>query len=226
MGTMTAAISSAFAWVGTAIAAVLAATGYGGVVVLMALESAGIPIPSEVIMPFAGSLAAQGSLDVWLVALAGAAGCVVGSVGAYLVGARAGRGLLERHGRWLLITRHDLDLADRWFARHGGASVFWGRLLPIVRTYISFPAGIARMPFGRFVLYTFLGSLPWTGGLAFAGYVLRENWGAVKPYFHVLEMVVAALLTAGFAWWVWRHVRLRRRGSARRSGPEPRESEG
>ncbi len=222
MGSIASGVSAAFGWVGSAIATLIAAIGYGGVVLLMAVESAGVPIPSEVIMPFAGSLAALGRLDVWLASLAGAAGCVVGSVGAYFIGAYGGRAFLERHGQWLLITRRDLDVADRWFSRHGAASVFWGRLMPIVRTYISFPAGISRMPFGRFVLYTFLGSLPWTGGLAYAGYVLGENWDAVKPYFHAAEVVVTVLLLAAAAWWVWRHLRLRKaeRGERVQGPPE------
>src|SRR3990167_3752792 len=125
------------------IIATISALGYGGIILLMAIESANIPLPSEIIMPFAGFLVAGGELNLWLVALAGAVGCVAGSFFSYFLGSWGGRPLIEKYGRWILVSHHDLDLADRWFKKYGEITVFVGRLLPIVRTFISFPAGIA-----------------------------------------------------------------------------------
>lgn len=202
-------VGAVAAWVGGTVTGIIASLGYLGVVLLMAIESCGVPLPSEVVLPFGGAQAEAGRLSVWLVAVAGAVGCVVGSAAAYLIGAHGGREFLEKHGRWALITRSDLDRADRWFERHGGASVFWARLLPVVRTYISFPAGIARMRWTPFLLYTFVGSLIWSAGLAWAGFTLGENWEAVKPYAHRVEIGVAALLVVGVVWWVVKHRRRR-----------------
>src|SRR5437764_11057819 len=139
-------MTSVSAW----IVGVIATTGYGGVVLLMAIESACIPLPSEVIMPFSGYLVYTGRFNLWLVALAGAVGCVVGSMVAYWVGRVGGRPLIEKYGKYVLISRRDLDLADRWFARYGEVIVFASRLLPVVRTFIAFPAGVARMNLTRF----------------------------------------------------------------------------
>ncbi|MDP2936414.1 MAG: DedA family protein, partial [Dehalococcoidia bacterium] len=145
--------------------------GWYGVVLLMAIESANIPVPSEVIMPFSGwMLIRDKGLDAWYVILAGfygALGCTIGSVVSYRVGAWGGRPLVERYGKYVLVSRHDLDLADRWFARWGDWAVFVARLLPVVRTFISFPAGISRMSFGKFTVLSFLGSFPWSLGLAY-----------------------------------------------------------
>jgi len=186
---------------------VISALGYFGVVLLMAIESANIPLPSEIIMPFAGYLVYRGEFNLWLVGLAGAAGCVVGSVISYWLGARGGRPLVERYGKYILISRHDLDLADRWFTRYGEAAVFVGRLLPVVRTFISFPAGIARMKFGRFVAYSFFGSLPWTIALAYIGLKMGESWDTLGGYFHRADWVILALILIGGGWWVWRRAR-------------------
>lgn len=146
--------------------------GYFGVGALMAIESACVPLPSEVIMPFAGFLVAQGKFSLIGVALAGALGCVVGSVVAYAVGIWGGRAFIEKYGKYVLISHHDLALADRFFNKYGSAAIFFSRLLPVVRTFISLPAGIAKMNFSRFVIYTFLGSLPWCLALAYVGMVL------------------------------------------------------
>src|SRR5215471_3594586 len=135
------------------IVTIISTLGYGGVVLLMAIESACIPLPSEIIMPFAGYLVSIGQLNLWLVAVAGAVGCVLGSLVAYWVGMYGGRPLIEKYGRYILISRHDLDLADRWFNRHGEIIVFTSRLLPVIRTFIAFPAGVARMNLARFVVY-------------------------------------------------------------------------
>ncbi len=181
--------------------------GYGGIVLLMGIESACIPLPSEVIMPFAGSLVSLGVFTLWGVALAGALGCVAGSIPAYYAGLYGGRRFLQRYGRWVLISAHDLELADRMFARHGDWIVFASRLLPVVRTFIAFPAGVVRMNMPRFIVYTFAGSLPWCWVLAWAGKKLGDNWTAIKPWFHRFDVVIGMVIVVGAVWWVWRHVK-------------------
>ena len=179
--------------------ALIAAGGYPAILALMALESACLPLPSEIIMPFAGYLAATGRFSLAGVALAGALGCNLGSALAYWLGAHLGRDLILHHGRYLLISPHDLTLAERFFARFGAPSVFLGRLLPVIRTFIALPAGIGRMRQLPFHLYTFLGSLPWCLGLAYAGARLgvalgHATWLATA--LHIADaLVLLALLT-------------------------------
>ena len=192
------------------IIATISLLGYSGIVLLMAIESACIPLPSEIIMPFSGYLVSTGQMNLWLVALAGAVGCVLGSLVAYWVGSKGGRPLIEKYGRYLLVSRHDLDMADRWFATHGEIIVFVSRLLPAIRTFIAFPAGVARMNLKRFVIYTFAGSLPWCLGLAYVGQKLGEKWNrddTLKTWFHRFDFLIgiAAVLLVG--WWIWRHVK-------------------
>ena len=192
------------------IVATISALGYWGIVLLMAIESACIPLPSEIIMPFAGFLVSRGQMNIWFVGLAGAVGCVLGSMVAYWAGMYGGRPLAEKYGRYVLLSRHDLDIADRWFARYGEAIVFTARLLPAIRTFIAFPAGVARMNIPKFIFYTFAGSLPWCLGLAYVGQKLGEQWNkdeTLKTWFHRFDFLIgiAGLLVAG--WWVWRHVK-------------------
>ena len=182
--------------------------GYGGVVLLMAIESANIPLPSEIIMPFSGFLVAKGELNLYLVALAGAFGCVVGSIFSYWLGVIGGRPLVEKYGKYILISHHDLDLADRWFQKRGEITVFIGRLLPVVRTFISFPAGIAKMHFWRFIIYSFLGSLPWALALAYIGQKMGENWENIRGYFRGFDYVVLIIIVLVIVWWVWRHLKI------------------
>lgn len=181
--------------------------GYAGIVLLMAIESACIPLPSEIILPFSGYLVFRGEMNLWLVALAGAFGCVLGSLVAYYVGRFGGRQLVERYGRYVLISQRDLALADHWFARHGDITIFVGRLLPVVRTFIALPAGIAGMEIKRFVLYTFAGSFLWSLGLAEIGVKLGENWDTLGPYFHRFDVVIVAVLALGAGLYVYRHLR-------------------
>lgn len=181
--------------------------GYGGIVLLMAIESACIPLPSEIIMPFSGYLVSTGEMNLWLVALAGAVGCVLGSLVAYFAGAWGGRPLVEKYGKYILISYHDLDLADRWFQRYGDITIFIGRLLPVIRTFIAFPAGVARMNLWRFSLYTFIGSFLWSIGLAWVGMKLGDNWNTLGVYFHRFEVAIGIVLFLGIAWYIWRHVR-------------------
>ena len=192
------------------IIATISALGYFGVVLLMAIESACIPLPSEIIMPFAGYLVYAGRFNLWWVGVAGAVGCVVGSLIAYWVGMYGGRPLIEKYGRYVLVSRHDLDLADRWFARYGEIIVFASRLLPVIRTFIAFPAGVARMNLTRFVIYTFAGSLPWCLGLAYVGQILGEQWDkndTLKSWFHRFDFVIGIIGVLAVGWWVWRHIK-------------------
>ena len=198
------------------IVATISTLGYSGVVLLMAIESACIPLPSEIIMPFSGYLVSRGEMNIWLVGLAGAFGCVVGSMVAYWVGMYGGRPLIEKYGRFVLISHHDLDLADRWFAKYGEVIVFVSRLLPAIRTFIAFPAGVARMNVPRFIIYTFAGSLPWCIGLAYVGQKLGEQWDKdprLKTLFHRFDFVIGILIVLAVAWWIWRHMRHARRTS-------------
>ena len=181
--------------------------GYAGVVALMAIESACVPLPSEIIMPFAGYLVSTGRFSLLAVATAGALGCNVGSTLAYLVGVYGGRPLVERWGHYILLSRKELDRVDAFFRRYGPATVFIGRLLPVVRTFISLPAGIARMPFWKFQLYTFIGSWPWCFLLAYVGLKLGEAWDkspALKRVMHSLDIVVLAAIVLAAVWYAMR----------------------
>lgn len=186
---------------------VISALGYSGVALLMAIESANIPLPSEVIMPFSGFLVAQGQMNLWLAGLAGAIGCLLGSSLSYWIGSVGGRPLIEKYGKYILISHHDLDLADGWFKKYGEITVFVGRLLPVVRTFISFPAGISKMNFWRFSFYSFIGSLPWCILLAYIGEKMGENWDSLRKYFHSFDWAILSLIVLGIIWYVWRHIR-------------------
>lgn len=192
---------------------VISSLGYGGVLLLMAIESACIPLPSEIIMPFSGYLVFKGEMTLWGVAVAGAIGCVVGSIPAYYLGMYGGRPLVEKYGKWVLFSHHDLHMADRWFARHGELIIFIGRMLPAVRTFIAFPAGIAGMHMGRFILYTFAGSLLWCWLLAYAGMKAGENWESLKVYFHQFHLVIVFAGAVFMVWYVRRHLKALKRHS-------------
>jgi membrane protein DedA with SNARE-associated domain len=190
------------------IIAVISKTGYLGVLILMGIESACIPLPSEIIMPFAGYLAYTGRFSLLWAATAGALGCNIGSVVAYEIGYFGGRPLVERYGSYFLLSRHDLEWADRFFLRFGSAAVFIGRLLPVIRTFIALPAGIAHMNRVRFHLYTFAGSWPWCFALAWAGMKLGERWHTdprLAQWLHRLDAVILAALVAAAAWFLWSH---------------------
>ena len=185
----------------------ISSLGYGGIVLCMTIESACIPLPSEIIMPFSGYLVTTGRFTLWGVALAGAVGNVFGSWIAYWLGWKGGRPLAEQLARWRVIRIEEYDRADAWLKRHGLAVAFWARLLPIVRTFISFPAGAARVPIGRFTLYTFLGALPWSLGLAYIGVLFREHWDKIRTYWRGLDLVVVLALVTLFAIWLYHHLR-------------------
>ena len=200
------------------ILAVIAALGYGGIVLCMTIESACIPLPSEIIMPFSGYLVTTGRFTLWGVVLAGAIGNVFGSWIAYWLGAKGGRPLAQRLARWRIIRIEEYDRADGWLKRHGLSVAFWTRLVPIVRTFISFPAGAARVPFWRFSLYTFLGSAIWALALAYVGVVFREHWDRIREYWRGFDLLVVLTLGALFLLWLRSHFRSTHEAST----PEPR----
>ena len=183
--------------------------GYLGVFFLMLLESCGIPMPSEIIMPFSGFLVAEGKMNFWAVSFVGAFANLAGSLIAYWIGLKGGRALIEKWGKYILISKRDLDLADRWFMRFGNLTVFFGRLLPVVRTYISFPAGVAKMEIKRFSLYTFAGALPWSILFTWLGVKMGDNWEQIREKLHNFDLAIVALIIIGIAWYVWRHIKHR-----------------
>jgi membrane protein DedA with SNARE-associated domain len=211
-------ISSILLALAAFIKVVISSLSYPGIVLLMAIESACIPLPSEVIMPFSGYLVyAHRFTSLWLVATMGAIGCNLGSVLAYEIGAYGGRPLIEKYGKYVLLSAHDLELAEHFFQRYGSITVFLGRLLPVIRTFIALPAGIARMPRGRFHFYTFAGSWPWCWVLAYVGLKLGERWDSdprLKLWFHRFDAVIVVVLLLAVAWFVRSHVRNRIRNAA------------
>lgn len=189
------------------------AVGYLGVLIAMAIESAMIPLPSELILPYAGFLVSdpsqlepltKGPWSFWIVVIAGTIGNTVGSLIAYAIGAWGGRPFLERYGRYLLIRHHEIELAERFFDRYGSATAFFSRLLPIVRTFISFPAGVARMPLGRFIAYSTAGAFLWSILLVYAGTVLGANWEDIRHALQPFDLAIAVavvVLVVGFIWF-------------------------
>ena len=189
------------------ILATISGWGYAGIVLCMTIESACIPLPSEIIMPFSGYLVSTGRFSLAGVTLAGAFGNVLGSWIAYWMGMKGGRPLAMQIARWRIIRIEEYDRADRWLQKHGLQVAFWTRLLPIVRTFISFPAGAARVPFWRFTLYTFLGSIPWALGLAYVGVLLGAHWHDIKKFWRGFDLVVVGGLAVLFGIWLYHHFR-------------------
>jgi len=187
--------------------------GYPGVVILMALESCNIPIPSEVILTFAGLLVHKGIFNFHLAALAGAVGCVLGSMPSYALGAWGGRPFLEKHGKWLLLTTHDLEDAERWVAKYGDWAFFFCRMLPIVRTFISLPAGILRERFGPFVLYTFLGSWIWSYALVWVGVKFGQHTEVFKKIWHDFDALIIGICLILGVWYIYHHIKRFRKSS-------------
>lgn len=182
-------------------------SGYFGIFILSVLESAAVPIPSEVVVPFSGFLAAQGRFAFWvLVALVSLAN-LVGGIGIYWISRLLGRALLERFGKYILISRHELDEAERLFQKHGSKFVFAGRLLPVIRTFISIPAGVAKMNFLKFSFYTYFGSLPWNFALALIGFKAGKNWDILLPYFRKFDFVIIGVGIFLVGWYIYRHIK-------------------
>jgi len=186
---------------------VIAALGYPGVVLLMGLQTAAIPLPSEVIMPFAGFLVASSHFSVIGLALAGAVGSVLGAWITYALGFYGGRPLVLRYGRFVLLHEHDLELTENFFKKFGVLSIFLGQLLPIVRTFISIPSGLAQLPFVRFSISVFVGSFIWSYVLAFVGSRLGEHWSSLQVYFHKFDLLIIGLVIVVGGFWVYRHVK-------------------
>jgi membrane protein DedA with SNARE-associated domain len=217
----------------TFITSLYVTAGLAGIVLAMAIESCCIPLPSEIVMPLAGVMIVSGKLlagvnsglSLILVALAGSVGCLIGSVAAYGIGYAGGRPLMLKYGRYVLISQHDADRADRFFQKWGSATVFFARLLPVVRTYISLPAGIAKMPFAKFCLYTFLGSFPWCLLLAYVGTVIGKNLSTLSPLFHDLDLVIIVVVIALVALYIWRHIRNDRKARAEKAAAEQQASQ-
>jgi len=182
-----------------------------GVVLLMAIESACIPLPSELIMPLSGWMLIKArslpAIYTMIAGFYGALGCTIGSIVAYAVGAWGGRPFLNKYGKYILISHHDLDVADRWFERSGSWVIFVSRLLPVVRTFISLPAGIARMHLVKFLVYTFVGSFIWCAGLAYGGYMLGEHWEQIRDVMRPFDPVIGVLIIIFIALYIYRHVK-------------------
>jgi membrane protein DedA with SNARE-associated domain len=188
------------------------AVGYVGVMLAMAIESAMVPLPSELILPYAGFLVSDPSQiepltgspwNFWIVVVFATIGNTLGSLVAYAIGAYGGRPFLERYGKYLLIRQHEIELADRFFQRHGNATVFIGRLLPIVRTFISFPAGVARMPIGPFIIYSTAGAFLWSALLVYAGTVLGANWEDIRHALQPFDLAIAVAVVGAVALFIW-----------------------
>lgn len=181
--------------------------GYPGIVLLMAIESANIPLPSEVIMPFAGFLVYKGGMSLIWVAVAGGVGCTLGSAFSWWLGKVGGRPFMEKYGKYLLVDKEELDNGEKWFVKYGHSIAFFSRLLPIVRTFISFPAGISKVPLGKFLLYTFLGSLIWSYALGWVGYKMGENWENIETYWRKFDYLIVGIILVAFVWWIIRKVK-------------------
>lgn len=186
----------------SAVTGAISAVGYPAVIALMALESACIPIPSEIIMPFAGYLVYTGRFSLFGAALAGALGCALGSALAYWVGSHLGYDFVRRYGKYLLIREHEIESAEKWFNKYGQWAALISRMLPIIRTFISLPAGVARMSFPTFLLFSFVGSFPWCYLLAYGGYLLGKNWMEIRHYLHSADVVIVFFGLLAIAWWI------------------------
>jgi membrane protein DedA with SNARE-associated domain len=189
------------------------AIGWPGVIALMAIESACIPLPSEIIMPLAGWMLIKAAVPPLPIAFNlvagafGALGCTIGSIVAYWVGIKGGRPFLNKYGKYILITSHDLDRADHWFQKNGDWAIFVGRLMPVIRTFISLPAGIAKMRIGKFLIYTFVGSFIWCTALSFAGYLLGTNWEKIRAVMRPFDPAIVAIVIILIGLYIYRHIK-------------------
>lgn len=198
-------------WVIEFLRDLMQSVGWAGVVFAMAVESANVPLPSEVTMPLAGWMLIKERGHSWVYLLVagfyGALGNTIGSLINYYLGAWGGRPLVEKYGKWILVSRRDLDRADRWFARWGDQIAFYSRLLPVVRTFVSFPAGVARMNVPKFIVYTFLGSFIWSALLAYLGFVAGANWEKIRHYMRPFDIPIIIVILLLVGWYVWHKIR-------------------
>ena len=207
---------------------VISAGGYAGIAALMAVNSSGIPLPSELIMPFSGYLVYLGRFSLFPVAIVRMVGCNIGSAIVYWIGAKGGRPFVERYGKWVLMSHHDLDRMGWFFEKYGSIAVLLARMMPVVQTFISIPAGIARMPRLRFHIYTSLGSITWYTCLAYAGMKLGERWHTdprLEQVFHRFHLVVEIALLIGIVWFVWSHLSRVKKSNAVPASAENKEGE-
>lgn len=194
---------------------IISTLGYAGIVLAMAIESACIPLPSEIIMPFSGFLVYKGVFNFWLVALAGGFGCLVGSLVAYYIGHWKGeewvRWLIRKYGKYILVFEYELDEAIHWFKKYGSAIAFTSRLLPVVRTFISLPAGISGMNVRKFAIYTFIGSVIWSAVLAYIGQKMGQNWDTLGSYFHKFDAIIFVAFASMGAFYIYHKLKKHRK---------------
>lgn len=200
-------MSSILSTVSHFIISTISTLGYPGVALLMGIGAFNIPLPSEIIMPFSGYLASTGQFNLVLVALVAALGWLIGATFSYLLGVYGGRPVVEKYGKYVLIAKDDIDRGERWFARFGEVSVFVGQIVPLVRNFISISAGINKVRYWRFILFTFAGSFIWSAVLAWIGYKLGVNWPSLKVYFAKLDWLIVILIVAAIILWVYRHIK-------------------
>ena len=184
--------------------------GYLGIFLGMTIESACIPLPSEVIMTFAGFVVNEGKLSLTNIILAGILGNLLGSLITYYIGLKGARPLLEKYGKYILITKEKLDNADKWFNKHGDAAVFFGRMLPGIRTFISLPAGINKMDINKFVIYTIIGSGIWTSILAVIGIELGKDWNIISQYFRIFDIIIGIAILLLIIYYGIKHIKNKR----------------
>ncbi len=189
---------------------VIEKTGYFGITLLMALESAGIPIPSEIIMPFSGFLVTTGRFFLWLVIFWATVGNLLGSLILYIIGCYGGRRFILKYGPYFFFSEQELKKSDEWFKKYGSLAIFFSRMLPIVRTYISLPAGVTKINLPKFIIYTFTGSIPWNFMLAYIGVLLGQNWKEIEVYFRKFDYLILILILAAIGWWGWRKLQRKR----------------
>ncbi|PIR96274.1 MAG: alkaline phosphatase [Candidatus Doudnabacteria bacterium CG10_big_fil_rev_8_21_14_0_10_42_18] len=206
-------IESILAFLTNLVITTISSLGYPGIFFLMVLQSAAIPVPVEVIMPFSGFLASQGRFSFIAVVLAGTFGNLIGALVTYHIGKHGGRPLIEKYGRYILISKQDLEITERFFKKFGALAVFLGRMLPIVSTFISIPAGIARVRLSKFIPSTIMGAFIWNSILCLIGFKLGENWENLRSVFGKFDWLILILIVTGGIWWVWRHIVSRNQGA-------------
>jgi membrane protein DedA with SNARE-associated domain len=199
-------ITDLLSWISSILVEIISRSGYLGVTISMALESACIPIPSEIVMPFSGYLVSLGRFSLWSVTVWATNGNLAGSLMAYFIGYYGGRPLVLKYGRYILINHDELNRADHWFSKYGPLTIFFSRMLPVIRTFISLPAGIARMNLPKFMIYTFLGSLPWNFGLTYLGMILGNQWKDLEDYFRKFDYLILIILVSIIVWFVKSHL--------------------
>jgi len=182
---------------------IISSLGYFGIFVLMTLESMIFPVPSEAVMPFAGFIASQGGMNIWVAALIAALGGILGSVISYYIGLHGGYRFVNKYGKYFLLEKEHLDWTVKFFAKYGEKTIFGSRFIPVVRHFISIPAGVGRMNLGKFIIYTFFGAFIWDFLLTYAGFKLGENWTMIRQSSQIADLIVVVVLVIVFAIWFY-----------------------